>query len=323
VTERIFYYAVFGGVLRSEMELPELPSTVTGTPDWTFRVGQGDPPPTSERSLLGERQIGVERYALWRTDSGLGLEYSHAGWYQISGDGVTIVWYPGADSRPELVRWILLGSALALCLEMRGCLCLHGSAVSLRSPSGEAAVAFLAPKYHGKSTLAAALTIAGAGLVGDDTLAVEPGPPCMLRPGVPSVRLWEDAARELPVGALSGAVLEGVKTTFTRFDPSRVPRTPILLEAVYILVPIVSEGPAAYRSRLSAGAGAVAMAQRSKLPDTLIGYVAAGAKLKTAAKIAATVPIYSLELARDFQRLPEVVQQLLEWHCPPGAAART
>jgi hypothetical protein len=318
-TGRTFDYAVFGGVLRSEMEFPELPPSDVGRPDWTFEVRQGAPP-FPAAFALGERQIGAEKYSLWRTPSGLRLEYSHAGWYDVSSDGTRITWYRGAGARPELVRWVLLGSAMALALEARGCLCLHGSAVSFFREGGESAVAFLAPKHHGKSTLAAALTIAGGRLVGDDTLAVVPGAPCLLRPGVASLRLREDASRELQVHALGATVLEGVKTTFTGFDPARVPSGPIPLDAVYILAPFLGGGPAARRSRLPPGAGAVAMAQRTKLADALIGYQAAGAKLKTAARIAATVPVYALLVARDFGRLPAVVEQLMEWH-GPGAAA--
>ncbi|HKW47213.1 MAG TPA: hypothetical protein VJN70_07200, partial [Gemmatimonadaceae bacterium] len=72
-------YSVFGGVLRSDIEFPELTTSNEGAlPTWTMVVRNGAPP-NDELATLGARQIGEERYQLVRTTSGLRLVYSHAG----------------------------------------------------------------------------------------------------------------------------------------------------------------------------------------------------------------------------------------------------
>ena len=310
---RMHQYSVFGGVLRTEVEFPELAGAArTGTdrPDWTLRLGRGAPPAATE--LLGERRLGPERYRLWKTSAGLRLEYSHAGCYDISPDGADIVWYADPSAPPELGRWIVLGSVLALVLEAAGNLCLHGSAVAL----GDGAVAFLAPKHHGKSTLATALTSAGAPIIGDDNLAVRLGSTPALLPGVASVRLWQDAASRLHTPELCSTVIAGTKTTITGFAEERIPRAPVPLAAIYLLRPVPANegGPAASRIRLTGAAAGVALAHQTKLPDSLIGYRAAGVQLRAVAAVAATVPVYTLHLVRDFGRLAEAVEDLMGWH---------
>ena len=304
-------YAVFGGRLRSELELPELPLSQGEQADWIFRV-LASPPPPVPLEPIGERQLDSEWYRLARTPTGLRLEYSHAGCFDISSDGTAIVWYHRADATLELVRTILLGSVFALALELGGVLCLHASAVAI----GTRAVAFVGPKHHGKSTIAAALTSSGAKLIGDDLLPISLGPPAMVRPAVASVRLWEDTLRALAVDTLCKRVIPGVKTTATGFSDRLLFQGIAPLDAVYVLAPV---GPgavigAAQRERIPGVAGAIMLARHTKLPGSLVGLRAAGAQLAAAATVMATVPLYSLRVVRDFACLPALVQQILDWH---------
>ena len=59
---------------------------------------------------------------------------------------------------------------------------------------------------------------------------------------------------------------------------------------------------------------AIAVAHQTKLADSLIGMRAAGAQLSAAVKVAATVPVFTLAVARDLARLPELVEQIFAWH---------
>ena len=311
-------YSAFGGVLRSEIEFPELEiAEGAGTPDWTVLVECCRPSPCA-LTPLGERHVGVEHYRLWYANEGLRLEHSHAGTFDVSRDGKCITWYHEGHAMAELVRTIVLGPAIALALELAGLLCLHGSAVSL----GGRASAFLAPKYFGKSTLATALTAAGGGLLGDDLLVVSSGPPATVRPGVASVRLWADAAAVLPLDAISKTLIHGVKTTVTGFRDGTVARTPIPFGDVYLLSPVPGDAASSpvTRTRLSPVEGAIALARHTKLPDALVGLRAAGSQLAMAAKVAASVPVWRLHVVRDMNRLEVIVRQLIEWslgndHC--------
>jgi hypothetical protein len=278
-----------------------------------MRVAAEVPPPF-ELIPLGERKLGPESYSLARTPAGLRLEYSHAGVFDLTSDGREIVWYQRADAIEELVRSIVLGPLIALSLELSGLLCLHGSAVAI----GDRAIVFLGPKHHGKSTLATALTAGGARLVGDDLVAIAPGPPAMVRPGVPSVRLWDDAAGALPVTDLCEHVVRGVKTTASGFAERAFTEGELRLDAVYLLTPtLAQEGACCSRTRLAAGAAAVGIAQQTKLADSLIGMSAAATQLKSAARLAANVPVWTLTAVRDLSRIQGVVAQIMAWHRDP------
>lgn len=304
-------YRVFGGVIDSELHFPELVEAAgSESAEWTLRV-QNSVPPGLDLSLLGERKLGPETYSLWRTPLGFRLQYSHAGVFDVSHDGADMVWYLRADALPELVRSIVLGPALALALELAGFLCLHGSAVAV----GGQAIVFLGPKHHGKSTLATALLAADAQLIGDDLIAVAPGPPAMVRPGVPSVRLWDDAVEALPLRDLCNSVVRGVKTTASGFATRAFTHGEIRLAALYVLEPVAPRnGVTCERTRLSAAGAAIGLAHQTKLADSLIGMPAAGAQLSAAARLASTVPVWTLKMVRDLSSLPSVVEQIIAWH---------
>lgn len=309
------HYAAFGGVLASTLPFPELrPVPGVARPDWRFEIVVDDPPEVP-LALLGERPLGPEWYRLHRTPSGLRLEYSHAGVFDLSADGAHIVWYEREDALLERVRAIVLGPALALALELAGFLCLHGSAVAI----GDRTIAFVGPKYHGKSTLATALVAAGARLVADDLLAVLPGPDAsIVRPGVASVRLWEDAAEALPLSRLCQARLGGIKVTATDFAREHVVPGDSRLDAVYVLEPVRAraDGAGLKRIPLPGAAAAIALAQQSKLADDLIGLAAAGRRLTTAAAVARTASVWTLQVVRDFARLDALAHELITWHAP-------
>lgn len=96
--------------------------------------------------------------------------------------------------RESLLRFFILGPALALLLHQRGQLVLHASAVSI---DGEA-VAFLGGSGWGKSTVAATLHAQGHGVVADDLVAVDrPGGAPIVYPGFPQLKLWPEAAAML------------------------------------------------------------------------------------------------------------------------------
>jgi hypothetical protein len=308
-------YAVFGGVLRSDVELPELTPVTARVgslpPDWVVRVARGDAPGSDAFTPVGHRQLGLEHYRLSRAPHCFRLEYSHAGVFDIARGGQEIVWYHRADVLMELVRAIILGPAIAIALEAAGFLCLHGSAVVIDGR----AVAFIGPKHHGKSTLAAALVAAGARLIGDDLLAVAPGPPAVMRPGVPSLRLWKDSVSVLEAHDLSGTRLPGVKTTIVGLDEQLRSSQGANVAAVYLLAPIAPNANdcAAWRTPLSRSAATIALSQQAKLADGLIGLAAAGERLRAAGAVAGTVPVWTLCAVRDFARLDRLVERIIGW----------
>jgi len=258
----------------------------------------------------GERTAGKETYVLWRTSCGFRLEYSHAGVFDVDVGRAEVVWYPRADENAELARTILIGPVAALLLEARGDLCLHGSAVL----AADGAIAFVGPKHHGKSTLALALTAAGCRLMSDDLVAITADQPPLMRPAVPTVRLWDDAAAQLRPEALCSTCIPGIKHTLGHFHDDRIANDAASLSAIYVLVPEPRSEGGVRRVRLGGAEAAIALAQQKKLADTLIGYGDAASRLPRAAALAATVAVYELHVPRDFAALPGVVEQIIGWH---------
>lgn len=315
--EGIDYY-VFGGRLRSQLEFPDLSRAPDRKPPYReFLVDESGPPRPIQ--LLGTNEMAPEWiYKLHRLDDGLLLEYGAVGSFRIDKHGWRLIWYPDAGSEIdpdillEMARAILLGPVMALALHQSGAICLHGSAVTI----GGRAVAFVAPKHHGKSTLALALTAAGARLVTDDLVAIEIGTPPILLPGVHSVRLMADVADLLARGFVRAVLKDGFKRTLTNLPQGSLVWEPAPLEAVYVIRSVVAvpDGGAVDRVLLPPTRATLALAHGKKLVDELVGLREAGTMLKEITKIVTGTPIYELKVVRDIDRLPEVVSEILAWH---------
>ncbi|HEX8692556.1 MAG TPA: hypothetical protein VF746_09070 [Longimicrobium sp.] len=307
-------YAVFGGLLRSELELMGVPPAGEGRDaDWRLRVVRRPPPPTAHAP---EAEVGEDGYAvrLYRLTDGWRLAYADTGTYDVSAGGARIAWHPVPGALPELVQADVLGRVLALALGAAGALPLHGSAVALDGES----IVLLGEKHHGKSTLAAALTAAGARLVSDDMAAVEPGPPALLRPGVAQLRLWADSAQSA-LGDTPATRSGGIKDTLSGLPAERVETASTRLGAIYVLAPEAAdgEGEPVARVPLAPTEAALALLVHAKLGALLRGPLAAE-HLRRAAQVVRQVPVYSLRVVRGLERLPRVAARVLQWH---GAAA--
>jgi len=311
-------YQVFGGVLRSELEFPELDQATRGEPDWTLTVTTSPAPDVPPSDPLGEDKVDqgvmVRSYA---TPSGFRLVYDDTGVFDVTAGGREVRWYRPESADLEAGRLDVLGRVLALALHASGWLSLHGSAVAL----GEGAVAFLAPKGSGKSTLAFALMRAGAALLTDDTVVIEPGRPSIMRPGVQSVRLFRDSADWLSAPApLAGT--SDIKPTFGQLvtDARRLTRAP--LAALYLLesVPAGALAEPVERERIEGPAAVFQLVTQTKI-GTLLGGSEAPTVFGAVVAIAEGAPVYKLRVTRDYEQLQQVVEQIVGWHGGVGARA--
>jgi hypothetical protein len=311
-------YQVFGGVLRSELEFPELDVAVRGEPDWTLGVTTAPAPDVAECVPLGEDRVdlGVMVRSL-RTPDGFRLVYDDTGVFDVTDHGRAIRWYRPAGADAEAGRLDVLGRVLALALHASGWLSLHGSAVAL----SEGAIAFLAPKGNGKSTLAFALMRAGAALMTDDTVVVGAGRPATVRPGVQSVRLFRDSADWLSAPTpIPGS--SDIKATFGQLseDARRMTRAP--LAALYLLesVPAGTLAEPAERELLQGPMAVFSLLAQTKI-GTLLSGVEAPAVFDAVATLADGTPVYKLRVTRDYERLQDVVDRLMGWHGGVGTRA--
>jgi hypothetical protein len=309
-------YQVFGGVLRSDIEFPELRTIESDAPDWTLRTTSLVPDMVSP-TLLGEAEVIPGFFVrMYRHDHGYRFNFDDTGTFELTEGGRDIAWAPGPHYEDSWVRADVTGRVMALALHASGNLCLHGSAVA----TAGGAIAFLAPKYHGKSTLALALSRAGAKLLTDDILPVDPRPPIMAVPGVHQVKLWQDSASHFGVDREMETPAPGSKHLLHDFDDNMISNDRVPLAAVYLLSPVmVEEGAAAppvSRARLHVVPSALALVRHSIMGSMLTG---SDAQLvfDRATAVAETVPVYQLTVAAGMERIGDTVDQLLAWH---GAA---
>ena len=289
--------------------------------DWTFRRATGSLQPCEH---LGVDSVDATiRVRCGRIPGGFRLEFDDTGIFDIVAGGRDITWTPGADAPLELVRADLLGGVFSVALHLHGLMCLHGSAVAI----GDVVVAFLANKGGGKSTLATALCAAGATLVTDDMLPVDPRDKTAW-PSMPAVRLLQDSAAHLRHA--NGQRHPATNKYHVQALPdAQVERRRLPLVGIYELAPVASgaDGPAAQRIRV-AGPAAVGTLLRHNRTGTAIGGAESTNLFLRASDIVRAVPVHRLEVARDFHRLPEVVSEIFAWHSSPAqttesSAART
>ncbi len=306
-----FQYRAFGGTLQSDLAFPELPATPLSPPDWVLRVAPGDQIPELDdvRRVGFDALDGDATITLAKDVRGVSrLTYTDTGVFDISPDGRDITWYR-REVLEELVRMDVLSRVFATCFHRQGQLSVHASAVEHRG----GAIAIIAPKFHGKSTLALALCLGGARLVTDDTLVLSPGAPVMCRPGIQAVRLRGEAATHLApsMDTERDWTIRGDRVV-TALGASSVVASPVPLRAMYLLSPEQPDParPLVSRERLDVMTAGMSLVGNLKLGRLL---EREGTLLGPALAVADAVPAWTLHLQRDLSRLDEAVQAILAW----------
>jgi hypothetical protein len=135
---------------------------------------------------------GADRL-VWGTAQQVHLVWRGVGAFVVrEGHEIVVDPFPGVEER--ILRLAILNSSLGVLLLQRGMPVFHASVIGLASD----AVAFLAPKGYGKSTMAAALHVRGHDLVADDLLVVDrDGDHLLARPGFPQFKLWPESAQAI------------------------------------------------------------------------------------------------------------------------------
>ncbi len=207
-------YSVFGLVLQSEFDLPELLRAPEDVPaDVAVRFGAAG---EEHKISPDEMNLVVPKVAS----------------YLIRG-GREILVAPREGASSRNIRLFLLGSALGGIIHQRGLLPLHANAIDI----GGRAVAFLGHSGAGKSTMAAWFLDRGHRVLADDVCVVAPdsaGVP-LAYPGIPRLRLWREALER------SGRNADELELAFDDVDKYNLPTPkpsrsgPIPLSHIYLL----------------------------------------------------------------------------------------
>jgi hypothetical protein len=307
-------YALFGGVLRSELTFPQFRPITATTPTWTLQIRR-ERTPLGDAELLGDFDAVVRRLQIYRRGAGYRVQYSDVlGYFDISASGAEIIWCPDGEADAELIelaRFAVIGRILPMALHSSGVLCLHASAVVV----GEQAIAFLAPSTYGKSTLAMACARSGGRLLADDALPIFPDPPVTAGPGVHSVRLRDDSAERFGGDEISDVRGRGGKLVVELLPGEQVALDRVPLGALYLLQPVaaMTDGSAVHRRPTPPIPAALSVVSHLKLGAEL-GKADSAVNFDRAVRVTRSVPVYTLSVVRDLDRLGEVVAQLTRWH---------
>jgi hypothetical protein len=209
-----FTYAVFGLVLRCNLQLPELTPVNPGSIDVSLErssncivtINLEASPYRSDSAGSGREELsyassykdptGSSALKIWKTQDGryLHLVYFDGTQFWLDQEGRQI-WATWPKSLTvEDVAGYLLGPVLGLLLRLRGVTCLHASAVAF----GEQAVAFVGAAGTGKSTTAAALALRGHAVLSDDVVTLAEGNGShFVYPAYPYLSLWPESVESL------------------------------------------------------------------------------------------------------------------------------
>lgn len=306
-------YQVFGGFLRSDLEFPSLqPAPESAVPTWRLHVLEAPAPARVTTELRSEQLSDELNVTLSSIAEGIRVTYSDTGSYDLTDGGRTITWYRPGDPDLGNARLDVLGTLLTLALHLNDHLTLHGSAVAFDS----GVIAFLAPSGFGKSTLAMSLTVSGARFMSDDAVPVRVvGTEVIASPGVPSPRFRQDSFARFqdvlpnPITLDNGKVSAGEQLAGDVIEARERPLT-----AIYLLNPVMPDVTTQLnRSLLPPMVATVHLLRNAKLAKLL--WDDESQRLFTlVSDVVRHVPVWSLEVPRDMELLPSVVEQLLAWH---------
>jgi hypothetical protein len=183
-------YRVFDSVLTSDWPLPELPPA-EGAARAAIAIERGAAP-FDDRDVVWFREWRVPDEEPWLTAArlragGYIVRVPDLADFLIDDAGTRVRVVGRADTPDDTLRHLFLDHILPLVMTNRGELVLHASGVLL----AQGAVLFIARSGSGKSTIAAALGAAGAGIVADDAIALRESGEGLLAIGAYSgLRLW-------------------------------------------------------------------------------------------------------------------------------------
>lgn len=217
----MYSYTAFGLVFHSELELPSLPSGGDAAADVTITLG--------EINKQGLDELPVVKPFYHVGDDILWLHIPEVAKFLVEG-GRAITVQPEPQAELSTVRLFLLGSALGALLHQRNNLVLHSNAVCVEG----GCILVMGASGQGKSTLAAALHLAGHQVLTDDISVVTPD--LLVQPGYPQIKLWEDSADRLKINtAQLSLVREPLKKYIYPLNADQFCNQPQPVKAMYIL----------------------------------------------------------------------------------------
>jgi hypothetical protein len=251
---------------------------------------------------LGIYRVGAPNEGIYRLNFGRDLAVD------VSPDGRIIT--RAAASIPQVtVDHFLADQVFPRLFAHRGDLVVHSGAIR----TGRTALMVMGQSGRGKSTLTSSFDQAGFGLLGDDAMvmsSVDTGP--RVRPVYPSLRLFPDSIEAL----MPGAETAGRVAHYSTKERIEVPIAaesddwPLPVDAIFLIAAPAKDDEISVR-RLTRAETCMALVENSFALDPANVTLARG-RLEQASAFARNVPGYEITYPRDYARLPEVRQVILD-----------
>lgn len=203
-------YLLHGLRIESALQLPAV-AVQGGDADYRVELAERRPVPALPPPGRIVAQLPDYRYAAALSDSELVCRFHDVGDFVLESATGLIRVHPSPSASLELLGLLLGGNVVALILALSARTVLHASAVRF----GELTAAIVGDEGSGKSTLAALCCRAGAALVTDDVLRIEP-----TSEGV----RWLRGSTEIRLRARAAALADGSSVRSTVDERTAVSR---------------------------------------------------------------------------------------------------
>ena len=298
-------YRIFGLLLDSDIELPELPRARPSSPDLLVRLRHVARVARDWTWIdRRERPDGVPWLLIGRREDGWLLRFPRLADFTVprSGRGA-ITCRRRAGVPPRTLRHLLLDQVVPLALSARGHVLLHASAVSCKGR----ALILAGPSGSGKSTLAFALTEQHARLLSDDVVRLEVSGERLAEatPAYPGARLWPDVLDAFRAGIRTRRLVH-YSSKLRVLPPRTAGARPLPVGAVYLLERASAIGVRPISSR-AALVDLLKQTYRLDVTDT----ATERRHFETLAAMAAAVPVRAVAYPRELARLRDVVRAVV------------
>jgi hypothetical protein len=200
---------------------------------------------------------------------------------------------------------------MGLILRLRGCVCLHGSAIAV----GDQVIALLGAAGAGKSTAAAAFALQGLPVFTDDIVALDDrSDRFWVQPGDPRIRLWPES-----VQALYGSLESLPRLTPTwdkrcldlRQNGYRFGLKPLPLAAIYVLEERSDMPVAPWVQAVSPRAGLMTLVAHS-FANSLLDRTMRAGEFELLGRLIKMVPVRKVRPHADPQKLAALCRIILD-----------
>ena len=306
-------YAIYGLSIQSDSPIPPLVPGEPGECRILFtRMPYPNSNPPSEWCCHWPSDTGEDWLSLAKGSHGHYLRFADLGDFEITPAGDQITYYAArSPASDETVSHLLLDHVLPRLLSLGDCLVVHASSVC----NGRGALLLMGESGRGKSTLAAALSLAGASIVTDDCLILRQDQGIHWAiPSYPGLRLWDDVIPQAFRGAgdwTRVADYSDKKRISEGSYPIHFQRTPVPICLGFVLA-AEEEGSCdgIVEKRLSLRDALLSIVQHSYVMDPN-DPVLLDRQLRLAENLVRRIPIATLRYRRALSQLPGLVSEVL------------